>query len=99
MNLTNYEYAVSKTNNYDRRPETDFKVAVALAGEVGEFCNKLKKSADAEDLLDELGDVLWYLTAMVHRFGGSLEEVMQQNADKVLARQTAGSTYNLHTEK
>jgi NTP pyrophosphatase (non-canonical NTP hydrolase) len=65
--------------------------AVSLAGEVGEVCDAVKKRVYRKDtrmtrsyVLSELGDALWYLTAMCTSLGASLEDLMQHNANKVV---------------
>ena len=78
-----------------------YYAALGLAGEVGEFCNKLKKVmrdnygvitpefvADAEK---ELGDVLWYLAACASELGLNLGTVAEKNLDKLLARKDKGT--------
>lgn len=43
MNVQDYEAVVRRTNNYGRTREDFLDMSVALAGEVGEFCNLAKK--------------------------------------------------------
>lgn len=70
--------------------------ALGLAGEVGEFVEKVKKAARGDAPLDrtgaaaELGDVLWYLTACAHDIGYTLEEVARMNNAKTLSRKARG---------
>lgn len=76
-------------------------VAIGLGGEVGELQNKLKKVLRDEGgriseerglaLLDEAGDVLWYLDRLAYELGSSLEEVANANLDKLLTRQVNGT--------
>lgn len=49
--------------------------------EYAEFENGLKA---------ELGDVLWFVAHLAHRFGWTLEEVGQDNIDKLTSRQKRG---------
>ena len=42
-------------------------------------------------LIDELGDVLWYLSAMADELGETLEAVAARNLAKLKARQEKGS--------
>ncbi len=73
----------------------------ALAGEAGEVANQVKKvyRDDAGDILDdrreeillELGDVLWYVARLSRKMGSSLEEVMTMNRDKLEGRIQAGT--------
>ena len=74
--------------------------AIALSGETGEFCNGLKKHLrdsiarksdgmpveKTEELLHELGDVLFYLTRCAEKLGSSLEEVAFKNLAKLKNR-------------
>ncbi len=65
--------------------------ALALNGEAGEVAEWVKKvvlrnnpqDLTDEDLKYELGDVLWYLTAITLLKGWTLEEVMSQNKAKL----------------
>lgn len=70
-------------------------VALGLAGEAGEFANKIKKllrdgTFDAEDLAAELGDVLWYLAQAATELGTSLGLIARDNAAKLSDRQERG---------
>jgi|SRR6266403_1201943 len=68
---------------------------LALCGESGELANKLKKhlragtAVDVEVLADELGDVLWYVSAVAKELGYTLELVANENLQKLAARQAA----------
>lgn len=71
---------------------------VALAGEVGELANVWKKHLrdpatpiPMVRMMDELGDVLWYVTAMVFHLGITLDDLMQINAEKLHARAASGT--------
>jgi NTP pyrophosphatase (non-canonical NTP hydrolase) len=70
--------------------------ALGLAGEAGEFANLVKKMTahghpfDPEALMNELGDVLWYLAEAATATGLSLEEIASQNVDKLLKRYPDG---------
>jgi NTP pyrophosphatase (non-canonical NTP hydrolase) len=43
------------------------------------------------DLKKELGDVLWYLTALADRHHMSLQEILDANVEKLEARRSAGT--------
>ena len=69
--------------------------AIGLAGEVGECTEPVKKwffhrRFDAnhvrEKLKEELGDVLWYCALLADAFDLSLDEIAQQNVDKLMKR-------------
>lgn len=80
--------------------------ALGLAGEAGEVAEKIKKlirdkggirnlpnitEADKAAVSKELGDVLWYISALAHDLGISLDDVARTNIGKLLARKEAGT--------
>lgn len=95
--MNEYEDAVYQTDNYGQTELDRFRLLTALAGEVGELCNmvkKLKPGADMKPIVLELGDILWYTTALAHHFGTTLDDVADCNMRKVLSRKEQGITYN-----
>lgn len=75
---------------------------LALCGEAGELANKVKKilrgdypSATSpviyQQLIDELGDVLWYVDAIAAELGQPLEVIIRRNIEKLNARLSAGT--------
>lgn len=69
---------------------------VALAGEVGELCNMLKKAIahghgiDALAVAEELGDPLWYLADIASALGISFDKVAEMNVAKLQRRYPEG---------
>src|SRR6266496_2831032 len=71
-------------------------VTLGLAGEAGEIANKTKKiirddrgdltEERRRELIDELGDVLWYCAALATELDVSLSRVAQNNLDKLASR-------------
>ena len=70
--------------------------ALGLTGEAGEFANMIKKmtanghSIAANDLADELGDVLWYLAEAATACGLNLDDIARMNVDKLKSRYPEG---------
>nr|DAR48666.1 MAG TPA: NTP-PPase-like protein [Bacteriophage sp.] len=70
--------------------------AIGLSGEVGELNDMIKKwifhntPLDKEHVKKEIGDVMWYVAMMCESFGFSLDDVMQTNVDKLVARYPDG---------
>ncbi len=71
---------------------------LGLVGESGEVAEKYKKiirdkkgkvsSNDKEELVKELGDVLWYIALLAKYLEVSLDEVALQNLDKLSSRKS-----------
>ncbi len=70
--------------------------ALGLAGEAGEFADRVKKivaqghALDRDALVDEAGDILWYLAKAARALDISLEEVARRNGAKLAARYPEG---------
>jgi NTP pyrophosphatase (non-canonical NTP hydrolase) len=70
--------------------------ALGLAGEAGEVADTIKKvvfhgkDVDAIIIEKELGDVLWYVSAIASCLGLSLEQIAQTNIEKLKARYPEG---------
>ena len=87
--------AIDKEARYDGYMEK----ALGLAGETGEVLEKIKKMIrdkngvfhptpeDIAELKKELGDVLWYLSALAFYNGISLEDIATTNLEKLASRQ------------
>lgn len=71
---------------------------LGLCGESGEVADIVKKHAwhgaplDKAVMVDELGDVLWYLTDLATAIGVSLEDVAAANVAKLRRRYPDGFT-------
>lgn len=73
---------------------------LGLVGEAGEIANKVKKiirdndgvitDMAREDIAAELGDVLWYVSALATQLGATLGGVAAQNLSKLRSRQERG---------
>ena len=61
------------------------------------FNERLDEIANDEEALKlELGDVLWYLSAVSFYLGVSLEEVAKSNLEKLNSRKTRGKIHEQH---
>lgn len=69
---------------------------LGASGETGEIQEKLKKAireddpSYIEDMRDEVGDVLWYLSQVCEEFGWSMGEIADDNLAKLQDRQERG---------
>ena len=101
MKLNDYQNEARLTAIYPKEDAITY-TALGLCGESGEVAEKVKKwirgdnGTDgvpiilSEDLLFELGDVLWYLSNLAFECGFTLHEVARANLDKLEARRLSG---------
>lgn len=76
---------------------------LALCGETGEIAEKVKKIIRDEggeltehsrsEIVKELGDVLWYVSALARELGFSLETVARANIAKLEDRRVRGQLH------
>ncbi len=70
--------------------------AMGISGEAGELVDAVKKHwvygkpLDTENVLEECGDVLFYLVAMLNECGFSLIDAMEHNEAKLAKRYPDG---------
>ena len=104
MKLNQYQTHTRETAIY---PEQDALIytVLGLTGESGEIAEKVKKLirddkcltiADMPDnvrdeLILELGDVLWYVSNLAYELGATLEEVAVANIQKLESRKVRGA--------
>lgn len=95
FSFNDYADSANRTRIYPEKHRIIYP-ALKLTGEAGEVSEKVGKvlrdeqghfSADKrQELLKELGDVLWYINAMAEDLGSSLENVAKMNNEKLLDR-------------
>lgn len=97
MEINEYQRLAMTTLNKDI-PEDQIIInaCLGLSGEVGEVNDLLKKhlfqghELDKEKLINELGDVAWYLAEAATALKIDLEEVLLGNIDKLKKRYPQG---------
>ena len=95
-----YQDKSEMTAVYPNKGDNLYYPALGLAGEAGEVCEKIKKimrdkggvisEEDSIELSKELGDVLWYVSALACEINVSLSTVAEENLDKLNSRQERG---------
>lgn len=95
MTLNEYQQAAQRTALYPREHSIVYP-ALGLNGEAGEVADKVKKvirdnqgrftDDKRRDIALELGDVLWYIAAMAHDMGYTLDDIAALNIDKLTSR-------------
>jgi len=100
MNLGEYQHQASKFAIYN---DADIVVypALGLVSEAGEVAGKIKKilrdqngqmllPENREAISKEIGDVLWYIAALCSDLDIDLDEVAQENLNKLNSRLQRG---------
>ena len=102
--FTEYQEATSKTAVYPEVGTGSIiavnYVALGASNEAGEVAGKVKKAwrdddcqiteKKKEELIGEIGDVLWYLSQLADELGVSLGAIAEKNIDKLLDRRARG---------
>ncbi len=99
MNFEDYQKEASSTALYPNRLNNLEYPTLGLTGEAGEVANIVKKiqrdfGGELTDevrlkLQDELGDVLWYISACADELGLTLREIAEYNVGKLAKRHKA----------
>ena len=112
MKLNDYQVAAMATAVYTEYVGLAY-TSLGLAGEAGEIANKVKKiyrDNDGEltrqaqaDLMDELGDVLWYVAALATEIGYDLDDVAAAwpagtNTPMTVVRLGNGKSFQVYVE-
>jgi len=96
MTFEEYQAEASQTAHYPKRFSNLEYPTLGLTGEAGEVANIVKKiQRDFDGILtdevrgklkDELGDVLWYISACADELGLTLNEIAEFNVGKLAKR-------------
>jgi len=96
-NFDEYQREAGKTAIYPNKGNNFIYPTLGLCGEAGEIAEKIKKilrdkdgrisAKDGMELHKELGDVLWYLSALASELEFSLHSIAYSNIEKLQSRQ------------
>lgn len=90
MNIEEYSALALRTANLDKDPLTH--ATMGICGEGGEIADVVKKhvfygkNLDKQHLLEEAGDLLWYVNLLIHATGSDWPTVLAANIAKLEAR-------------
>jgi len=103
MTFEEYQAEARKTAIYPNKDNNYIYPTLGLVGEAGEVAEKIKKvirdnegvvsEEKKEEIIKELGDVLWYIANLSKELGISLEEVANKNIEKLISRQQRGELH------
>lgn len=96
MTINEYQRLAQRTANTKRPSDKLENACLGLAGETGEVCDILKKylfqghELDRPHMIEEAGDIAWYLAELAASLGVSLEDILLQNIAKLKRRYPDG---------
>jgi len=103
LNLNEYQKLAGRTANLKDEALTNF--ALGVAGEAGEVADLVKKHVfhghplEREEMIKELGDVLWYVSQLAAWMGIELNEVARKNIEKLMLRYPNGFSKEASRER
>jgi|SRR3989344_8488037 len=96
MEFNEYQKKAFETAIYPNKGDNIVYPALGIGGETGEVLKKIKKilrddksiieEEKKEELIREIGDVLWYIAALSTELKVNLNEIAEKNIAKILLR-------------
>ncbi len=105
MNLKEYQELCKKTAKEFETPEKEILTwGLGLAGEAGDIAGCIKKTYahdndQTQGIRENLGDMFWYAAVMCNFFGWNLEEVLNENIEKLKKRYPDGKFTIEHAKR
>ena len=95
MDFNSYQRAAHSTAVYPDATALAY-LSSGLAAEAGEVCGKIAKTfrkdkpLDVDSVVDEIGDVLWFLSELCTHLDVALDDAADRNLAKLLDRKNRG---------
>lgn len=108
MQINDYQAESKRTSVYPDPGKNFIYPAFGVVSEAGEIAHTVKRivrdkgsvydDGDRERIKSDIGDVLWYISALATEFNLSLEEIAIYNLDKLRKRMDDGTliSHNEH---
>lgn len=100
MNLKDYQKLTHRTaGNAMNDPDKQImNWGLGIAGEAGDVAGCIKKTvAHKNDQLpgirENIGDTMWYISEICNFYGWSLDEILEENIEKLRARYPEGFSF------
>lgn len=104
VTLDDFQRGALRTWQKREQRDAVLNAVLGLTGEAGEVAELVKKAlfhgkhVFSLEVLNEMGDVLYYLAVLAHEYGFPLSDVAQHNADKLRLRHPQGFDPAYHAE-
>lgn len=91
------EFCKSTAKKFDTPLQEILTWGLGITGEAGDVASCIKKTYahdndKREGIKENLGDALWYIAMICNFFGWKLEDILQQNMNKLKQRYAQGFT-------
>ena len=96
--LKDYQESCKRTvRDFNSKNEEIMTWGLGIAGEAGDVAGCIKKTFvhkndQVAGIKENLGDTLWYIAMICNFFGWNLEDVFNENTEKLLKRYPGGFT-------
>jgi len=96
MQIKDYQEKVKKTKReFDDKEKEIMTWGLGLTGEAGDVAGCIKKTYthgndQTVGIRENIGDVMWYLSTICNYYGWDLEEILDENANKLEKRYPSG---------
>ncbi len=96
MNLKDYQKLCQKTKaNFKNKEKEILTYGLGVAGEAGDIAGCIKKTHCHDDdqkkgIRENLGDTMWYVAIIGNFYGWDLEEILEDNINKLKRRYKKG---------
>ena len=100
MTATKYQELAMRTCGVEEKNDMLLNGAIGLSGETGEVADIIKKyiyhhkELNINELIAELGDVMWYLAEIATAIGTDFETIFWKNIEKLKKRYPNGFPKN-----
>jgi len=100
MNLKEYQELCKKTAKKFENPEKEIlTLGLGISGEAGDIAGCIKKTFSHNNdqkagIRENIGDTMWYIAMICNFFNWNLEEVLNENIEKLRKRFPNGFTVN-----
>lgn len=92
MEMREFQILANRTSKTESHRDGLFHASLGLAGEAGELCDATKKhlsygqAPDIDNMVEELGDAMWYIADYATKIGVSLNVVAEKVIQKLAVR-------------
>tara|TARA_Y100000310_G_scaffold344805_1_gene459636 strand:+ start:936 stop:1274 length:339 start_codon:yes stop_codon:yes gene_type:complete len=99
MNLKEYQECCKQTAlKYDDKDKEIYNWGLGIAGEAGDVASCIKKTVahgndQTSGIKENLGDTMWYIAMICNFYGWNLEDVLQENVQKLEKRFPEGFSF------